>query len=313
MTYGRLKTTLSRRSQLKRKLERKGISLKSCIVNSRTLAQYSKAVLKFLDWLRACGRSAPTSLSDLDGLVSDYICFLWEDGDTIGTAGNTISGLQHFYSPCRKHLYGSWHLFSAWRKRELPAQAPPLPLLFMFAFVGRMISLRHIGVAAAWSVGWHCFLRTHEFASLIGSDVVLGPVSGAVILPITKKGIRDSVAISDPLVINLSLLRKAEISAGESFAGADIALIRKYFAECISFFGLRAFDFRLYSVRRGGATHFFKNSGNMEQTLVRGRWESARTARIYLTEGMASLADCQINGAALSKIRAYAAIAAALR
>ena len=53
--------------------------------------------------------------------------------------------------------------------------------------------------------------------------------------------------------------------------------------------GLERFAFRWYSVRRGGASAQFRAHGQMEKILVRGRWESSRTARIYLTDGGGAL------------------------
>ena len=54
-----------------------------------------------------------------------------------------------------------------------------------------------------------------------------------------------------------------------------------------------AFDldqgYTLYSLRRGGATHWYRTFGDMLLVLYRGRREDSRTARIYVTEGLAVL------------------------
>ena len=53
--------------------------------------------------------------------------------------------------------------------------------------------------------------------------------------------------------------------------------------------------FSLYSFRRGGATWHFISEQSMEATLLRGRWVSTSTARIYLQDAAATLSHLQIS------------------
>ena len=62
------------------------------------------------------------------------------------------------------------------------------------------------------------------------------------------------------------------------------------FRRAIVFFGLGDFNFKPYSIRRGGATLHYKLNGNITATVLRGRWLSMRAARIYIEDGMAMLA-----------------------
>ena len=59
------------------------------------------------------------------------------------------------------------------------------------------------------------------------------------------------------------------------------------FKKGLKWLGLESFNFQPYSLRRGGATAFFRATRNMEAALDRGRWSSARVARIYLNDGLA--------------------------
>ena len=54
---------------------------------------------------------------------------------------------------------------------------------------------------------------------------------------------------------------------------------------------LNDLHFRPYSLRRGGATFWFNQHGSFDRLLVQGRWAAARTARVYLNDGLAQLAD----------------------
>ena len=47
--------------------------------------------------------------------------------------------------------------------------------------------------------------------------------------------------------------------------------------------------FAVYCLRRGGATYACLQHGSMEKTLLRGRWTSSSTARIYLQDTMATV------------------------
>ena len=52
--------------------------------------------------------------------------------------------------------------------------------------------------------------------------------------------------------------------------------------------------FRPYSLRRGGATQAFRETGNMPAVLEKGRWAHTRTASTYLNDGLARLAQLLI-------------------
>ncbi len=51
----------------------------------------------------------------------------------------------------------------------------------------------------------------------------------------------------------------------------------------------------MYSFRRGGATWHFLSGGKLEETLLRGRWQSFSTVRIYLQDAAATLIQLQIS------------------
>ena len=85
--------------------------------------------------------------------------------------------------------------------------------------------------------------------------------------------------------------RLSKCQPGDLLIGCSAAAARQWLKFLLQGFGVSEFNYRWYSFRRGGATHFFRHSGNMEATLINGRWESSRTARIYLAEGALALAE----------------------
>ena len=59
----------------------------------------------------------------------------------------------------------------------------------------------------------------------------------------------------------------------------------------------------LHSLRRGGAAHFFRVTGNLSATLERGRWLSVSSGRIDITEGLSILARRKIRPATTTALR----------
>ena len=59
---------------------------------------------------------------------------------------------------------------------------------------------------------------------------------------------------------------------------------RRCFGNLLAFHGLEGRGFAPYSLRRGGATAHWRRYGQLDRNAEMGRWESHRTARIYLTE-----------------------------
>ena len=56
-------------------------------------------------------------------------------------------------------------------------------------------------------------------------------------------------------------------------------------------------------MRRGGASWHFMSSQSLETTLLRGRWASSSTARIYLQDSAAALSHPQIPTAQRRKLQ----------
>ena len=71
--------------------------------------------------------------------------------------------------------------------------------------------------------------------------------------------------------------------------------IRKKFAACLEACGLSDHQFRPYSLRRGGATCYFSRYGSLDRLLLLGRWQAAKTARVYINEGLATLAEFRLH------------------
>jgi len=58
--------------------------------------------------------------------------------------------------------------------------------------------------------------------------------------------------------------------------------------------GIKEAGYKPYSLRRGGASFDYRQHGVVSRTTLRGRWNSAKTARIYITDAMAVLAAVKL-------------------
>ena len=74
---------------------------------------------------------------------------------------------------------------------------------------------------------------------------------------------------------------------------------RALFTKATEALKLNDLHFRPYSLRRGGATFWFNQHGSFDKLLVQGRWAAARTARVYLNDGLAQLADMSLSNSVL--------------
>ncbi len=50
-----------------------------------------------------------------------------------------------------------------------------------------------------------------------------------------------------------------------------------------------------YSLRRGGATQLFRETNSMDSVKDRGRWQHAKTAKIYVDLALRDLGDLQVS------------------
>ena len=150
----------------------------------------------------------------------------------------------------------------AWTTQEIPNRAPPLPEQAVLAMAG-------------WS----------------------GTSPAVISLGLTKGGKRTGAAESVTLTAAVALkwlwLWKSQNGPRASLC-PSASVWRKMFKACLSDLSLSLFEFRPYSLRRGGSTFWFSRHGGLDRLLIAGRWQAARTARIYINEGLSVLAELHL-------------------
>ena len=122
----------------------------------------------------------------------------------------------------------------------------------------------------------------------------------------SRKGAREQVTITDSSLINLFRYFCRDCNSSEHLVSMSPRNFRKYYSRLLSFFSLGNEGFTLHSLRRGGATHFFRVTRNISATLERGRWLSVSSGRMYIIEVMSILAHRKIRPATATALRVAA-------
>ena len=256
------------------------------------------------------GRPPPVqvaSRSAYDALLSEYIAQAWEYGLTRGEAGNALSASVAAFPELRGkgRLPESWFLLSCWSRLEVPCRAPPLPAIATLAMCHWLCAQGESAAAFLIAAGYDGFLRTRELLSLTWSDVRVDAGGGVISLAHTKVGQRNAAfeasVMLDPLVPRLFKKARAARPRGTAedfyvFPGSE-ARFYELFAAAVNALGLGEFGFRPYSLRRGGATAYYRATRNMAATIERGRWSSLRVARIYINDGVAKEVELRFDHA----------------
>ena len=176
-------------------------------------------------------------------------------------------------------------------------RAPPLDPLLCLAIVHSFLEQGDAAGAFLVALGFDAFLRTGELMNLRISDLVFerGGTAGAVRLEHTKSGQRnaasEALTVNDPLVALLWKLACQERPPGTHpenpvYEGGP-KLFREHFQCALIKCEVQGLHYKPYSIRRGGATAFFRLTGNMPATIERGRWATSKVARIYICDGYA--------------------------
>lgn len=273
--------------------------LRNLTVQPKTKERYEKARQGFYAFLRMSNLALPRQREALDSLLSEYLEHLWSTGEGRGLASDTLAGLQDFDPKLRGHLHGSWRLMKAWAVNEVPNRAAPIPESLLQAMIGWSIFHNHHLFALSLMIGFYGLLRTGELFDLQSTSIAMAsPQKMALIsLGLTKSGKRQGAAESVTIQVSEVLRRLWQWKTAPKHLTALVpsgSRWRQLFTECLVALEVSDFGFRPYSLRRGGATFWFSKHGSFDKLLVQGRWQAVKTARIYLNEGMALLAELKL-------------------
>ena len=100
-------------------------SLKSLVLRPATISRYQKAFQHFISYLKGSHTDIAPTKAGLDRQLVDYLEFLWEDGESLSLAGDTLSSIQYYQPSAKRNINQAWKMLRTWQLHELPARATP--------------------------------------------------------------------------------------------------------------------------------------------------------------------------------------------
>lgn len=113
------------RDKQERKRRRKELgTLHDLTIRPSTVIRYERAFKEFLSFLQCQKQPLGSSKEKIDSQA--FLEYLWEEGEGLSLAADTLSSIQHFQPSMKHYLPGSWRLLHTWQRHEVPARSPPL-------------------------------------------------------------------------------------------------------------------------------------------------------------------------------------------
>ena len=275
-------------------------ALKGNRVSAKTLVRYNRAILLFFEWLASKELGLPDDLVMLDALLSEYAEILWQEGESRSGLGDTLSGLTNYLKFLRGKLPDAWAQHSTWKKLELPARATPFTKNILMAAVGVALSQNDLAMAAGLWLGFQGLLRTGELLGLLKADIQVFEEQSLAVISLgfteggKRRGEKEQIIVSDAELVALLALLCENMRPGESLLPTE-KFFRLRFGVILKELGLQKSGYMPYSLRRGGATSLFLETGDWQAVQARGRWQSIATAKIYVSECVAMVRELSLN------------------
>lgn len=251
---------LHKRTRGERRQARQGILLRDAGVTVRTRVAYFVALSMLMPFIEHIQNEA-----ELDTAVAEWVELCWEDGESLYTVGNALSGL-HFYEPLtRRRIPTAWKLFANWRKMEWPARAPPLTRDIILSMAYYAVCHDDLFFSCLLCLGFFALLRTGELLNLRGSDLLVNDTQVVVSLKGTKTGKRNAademVTTSDRFTVEICLAVKDVLAAHSALSKKlwefSPQAFRTHFDRYLKKFKITSYGFRPYSMRRGVLHGYF--------------------------------------------------------
>jgi len=275
--------------------------LSSLIVSLKTRNQrYRPACVRFFSWLADQSISLAPTVMGIDAQVAGYIEYLWQEGDGRNMAGDILSGLTFFCPHVKGSLHCSWQLFKTWSRQELPARAPPIPEMWVLAMSCLALRRGWRDMAVVIPVAFYGLLRTLEAASLLVQHCTAAARGGKWVLELgltkgaQRRGALESVVVAHPIACALLAAAVKDQKPGTFLLQRSMAEFRRNFQSLLWELGLSHLKLQPYSLRRGGATRLFRESGSFDEVAETGRWGHTTTAKVYINEGLATLSQLNL-------------------
>ena len=286
----------TRQTKEERQHKRRGLNLRESLVTPQLLKRYQFALIQITQFFAECG-IAVTAIDQLDDAVCSWIEHIFFEGESKSLASDGLASIQHHLPAAIGCLRMSWKLAKAWQKLEPPSRVVPFSPLLTRAFAGACVLVGKVAEAACILTAFDALLRPGEIYMLQVCDITFYQQNAVITLRDTKTGKRRStgemVVVESILALKFLRLACHNRPPRSLLLEQGAPAFRLLFKNLVEHFQLDGL-FAVYSLRRGGATYSFLMHGSMERTLLRGRWSSTSTARIYIQDTIATVAQLKL-------------------
>jgi len=300
--------TAGQRQAIRRQLG----TLRSNLVKRITQERYAHHFNQFIDYLQTTIGVLPASAPEYDLYLSEFLEVLWDSGEPKTNGTYTVAAVQYFLPQLRKQLPRSWRLKAVWDKLELPSQAVPLTIDSLWGIMGWFAYKSHWHIAFGCALAFNGLLRTGELLNLRVCDCTWTDQGFILTLQNTKGAQRrllqdESVLITDPLTMTLIVKLTKGRSPGDLLVPVSPQRFRTLWNKMRKDLGLQNDRFIPYSLRRGGATWYFNETGSFSRTMLRGRWQHLKTCKLYISQAQLALSHFSLPSRSQSLLTLYAA------
>ena len=281
------------RAKLLERMPRAKLHLKFKGITGRTLRLYKREVSRFFEYLELEDQQIPATAVDLDECMAEFINVLYQEGESISHAGWLLSGMKRFLPRVRRELLTSQQFYNNWVRDHTPVRAVPFPWVVVRTMAGLAFQQGHPDIALLLLVGFSFFLRTMEMLKLEIEDIVVDGFRGTTFVALhetkTSKQFQQSLVFQNPQLAQLVTVLKGKLPPAGGVWRHSVHTFRQCFQALLEALHVAPLRFTMYSLRRGGATHGYIQSHNLDKIARQGRWKDHKTAKIYLDDARAAL------------------------
>ena len=164
--------------------------------------------------------------------------------------------------------------------------------------VGWSLYHGHFAFATSLLVCFYGVLRTGELLDVVRNRVEISARLRTAVIALglikagKRAGVQESVSVGHDTAFRY-VQRWTELASTHQKLCPSPPRWRKLFKSCTESLKLEPLELRPYSLRGGGATWWFCQH-DLDRVMILGRWQAQKTARMYLNESRAILAEMKL-------------------
>ena len=274
-------------------------------------------LLGYFSSVGICVQSLAESPKPWDTALEQFVQFAWQsEFIKLGTVIRAILAVQKKGKFHKAQLNVAWGLAWRWRVHQPIVRRPPLPDTIFQAVVFGLLSM---AAAAPWAsqcliyggaltiwCGYRMLLRPSEMLLLCRSTLHLACDFGAdglhfciAKLENTKTtrafGFTQMSYINDPLLHQWLSWFLARTPKHRKLWPLTLVALCRLFRQGLEMLGIPGETFSLGSLRAGGTTKAFLESGDLNRLQFQGRWKNSATMYHYIQTGLACLGEAALS------------------